>query len=409
MKKFKYILTSILLALVCLFASGCGTTTLKTEINPNGEVRCTLVVSLDGLNNDQRNDLYELFVKYGESLNNAYKTKLATLYGNIYNYAELNLDTIEKQQKYVKLQNPKFLTDDKFTIEPAKQWALNNDFSSYDSFSIQMSYASIYAYVMFFCPKALEYDANQKDIVINKQVYTSLVDTPINVLNYEKQNSTFWTAYIETCAPFYYNQKEPYLVEDIAFSNGESYSSGTKLVDVACDLLGVSKEQANLMFNFSTPYRRLHTDGTQKEDGTYEWQLGSNISGNIKMWRFIANQTMWYLFALLAGIVVLCVGGIICAVVKYTRTQKGMNALKNIQSLENPNQKTPNQTNNPVNPTQKPTQINPNAVNNANKPTQNNSSSQNNTDKTAPNTTNPKQNTQNPAQNSEKKDSSSAK
>ena len=24
-----------------------------------------------------------------------------------------------------------------------------------------------------------------------------------------------------------------------------------------------------------------------KEDGTYEWQLGSNISGRIKMWRFI--------------------------------------------------------------------------------------------------------------------------
>ena len=76
---------------------------------------------------------------------------------------------------------------------------------------------------------------------------------------------------------------------------------------------------------------------------------------------------------------------------------------------ENPNQKTPNQTNNPVNPTQKPTQINPNAVNNANKPTQNNSNSQNNTDKTAQNTSNPKQNTQNPAQNSDKKDSLSAK
>ncbi len=358
MKKFKYILTSILLAFVCLFASGCGTTTLKTEINPNGEVRCTLTVSLDGLEGTQRKNLYELFDKYGKSLNKAYKTNLATLYGNIYNYAELNLDDIEKQQKYVKLQNPKFLTDDNFTIEP-KEKTWDNDFSSYDSFSIQMSYASIYAYVMFFCPKALEYDANQNDIVINKQVYTSLVDTPINVLNYEKQNSTFWTAYIETCAPFYYNQKEPYLVDDIAFSNGESYSSGTKLVDVACDLLGVSKEQANLMFNFSTPYRRLHTDGTQKEDGTYEWQLGSNISGNIKMWRFIANQTMWYLFALLAGIVVLCVGGIICAVVKYTRTQKGMNALKNIQSLESADAKTVNETNKSVNQTQniqKPTQ-----------------------------------------------------
>lgn len=396
MKKFKYILTSILLALVCLFASGCGTTTLKTEINPNGEVRCTLTVSLDGLEGTQRKNLYVLFDEYGKSLNNAYKNNLATLYGNIYNYAERHLDDIEEQQKYVKLQNPKFLTDDGFTIEPReKTW--DNDFSSYDNFSIQMSYASIYAYVMFFCPKALEYDANQNDIVINKQVYTSLVDTPINVLNYEKQNSTFWTAYIETCAPFYYNQQEPYLVDDITVSN-KSYSSGTKLVDVVCDLLGVSKEQANLMFNFSTPYRRLHTDGTQKEDGTYEWQLGSNISGKIKMWRFTANQTMWYLFALLAGIVVLCVGGIICAVVKYTRTQKGMNALKNIQSLESADAKTFNETNKSDNQTQ-----------NIQKPTQNNSSSLNITDKTAQNTSNPKQNTQNPAQNSDKKDSSSAK
>ena len=398
MKKLKYFLTSILLVFVCLFACGCGATTLTTELSSNGQIRCTLTVSLDGLDNTQRKNLYELFVKYGDSLNEAYKTNLATLYGNIYNYSELNRNTIEDQQKYVKLQNPKYITDDKFTIEPVKQWALDNDFSSYDTFSIQMSYASIYSYVLFFCPNAFEYNSAQNDIVINKQVYSSLVDTPINVTNYSKQESAFWTAYIETCAPFYYNLQQPYLVSELVFSNGTVYHAQTNLVDVACDLLGVNKEQANYMFNFSTPYKRLHTDGTQKADGTYEWQLGSNISGRIRMWRISANQSAWYLFALLAGIIVLCIGGGVCAVVKYVRTQKGMTALKNIQSLENPNQKTPNQTSNPVNPAQN-IQNNPNAVN---KSTQNIAKPIQNAQKTV-------QNAPKPEQNSAKRESSSAK
>ena len=319
---------------VSLFVCGCGAVTLQTELNSAGQVRCTLDISLSGLTNPQRKNLYELLVKYSDSLYNAYEENLITLYGNVYNYEELNLDTPQKQFNYVITQNTKFLTSDNFEIEPKKNWATPNDFSSYENFSIQMSFASIYGYIMFFCPKTFTYDLSSNAVVIDRDVYTSLSDTPVSVLDYETVEKTFTVTYLETCAPFYYNLQEPYLVEDIQISSKvEKYSASEKLVDVVCDLLGVDSKDAEYIFGFSTPYERLHADGTKNDDGTYVWNFGNNISGTVQLWRTIANQAPWYIISLACGILTFVIGGIVCVVVKRKKTKKGMTALQNIQQF----------------------------------------------------------------------------
>lgn len=332
MKKLKYILTSIFLVLVSLVACGCGAVTLVTELSSAGQVRCTLSVSLSGLNNPQRKSLYELLVKYSDSLNDAYKENLVALYGNIYDYAEKNLDTLDKQFQFVKTQDTRFLTSDDFEIEPKKNWAMANNFSSYDRFSIQMSFASVYGYIMFFCPKAFTYDEARNAVVIDRDFYTSLSDTPVSVTDYEVIEKTFTVTYLETCAPFYYNLQEPYLVKNITISaDSKSYTQGTPLVETVCDLLGVSSDEAHYLFGFSTPYKRLHANTSKNDMGIYVWDFGNNLSGTIQLWRKTANQAIWYVISLACGILVFAVGGTICAVIKRNKTKKGMNALQNIQ------------------------------------------------------------------------------
>lgn len=334
MKKLKYILTSIFLVIVSLVACGCGAVTLVTELSSAGQVRCTLSVSLSGLNNPQRRSLYELLVKYSDSLNEAYKENLVALYGNIYDYAEKNLDTLDKQFQFVKTQDTRFLTSDDFEIEPKKNWAIANDFSTYDYFSIQMSFASVYGYIMFFCPNAFTYDEVSGAVVIDRDFYTSLSDTPVSVTDYEVIEETFTVTYLETCAPFYYNLQEPYLVKNITISaDSKSYTQGTTIVEAACDLLGVGEEDAHYLFGFSTPYKRLHANTDKNEMGIYVWDFGNNISGTIQLWRKTANQAIWYIISLACGIVVFAVGSTICAVVKRNKTKRGMNALQNIQQF----------------------------------------------------------------------------
>ena len=334
MKKLKYFLTSLLLVLVSIVACGCGAVGLTTELSSSGQVRTTLAVALDGLDNVQRRNLYELLVKYSASLNESYKENLTALYANLYDYDQLNLDTVDKQFQWIKTQDTRFLTSDNFEIEPKKNWSIATDFSSFETFSIQLSFASVYGYIMFFCPKAFIYNAERKAVVVNSDVYMSLADTPVSVLDYEKIENTFTTTYLETCAPFLYNLQEPYLTKPLSLaSNSKNYSTGTPLVEVACDLLGVNAQDAQYYFGFSTPYKRLHTDGTKNDAGVYVWSFGNSISGTIKLWRNTANQAMWYVVCLSCGMLVFVVGGVTCAVVKRKKTKKGMAALANIQQM----------------------------------------------------------------------------
>ena len=184
---------------------------------------------------------------------------------------------------------------------------------------------------MYFYPSAFVYEVETNSVVISSD-YRSMIDVPMGG-EFKEDESLFITKYIQSCIPFYYNGNEPAFFENTA--NG--IMAGTTLVSVLADRTGLTEEQANLMFNFTTPYKRVHSDGTvtlTSNGYTHSWKL-NNLNDKITLWRSYANYVPWYVLAGVIGILTFVIGAIVVAIVKNIKKKQGMKALKKINNLMN--------------------------------------------------------------------------
>ena len=96
-----------------------------------------------------------------------------------------------------------------------------------------------------------------------------------------------------------------------------------------------------LVFNFSTPYKRVHSDGVtnKTEKGyTHSWTIGQ-VDTSINLWRSYANYAPWYILAGVGGVLFVVIGAIVIAIINNKKKKQGMKALKKIANFQNNDKK----------------------------------------------------------------------
>lgn len=327
MKKLKKIALVFLFVFVGIFAVGCSQVTLSTTIRSDGAITCLLKMDIKDVNN--QSGVRNLIQGYYNQLENAYKDNLIDLYSNVYSSQSFNFDEMSKEDKYsfVVNKNSKFYIDDITNLSSTIT-------SANGIIVVQKYFSSIYAYLMYFNPQAFCYDVETESVKLTKE-YSSLVDVPINSTMQTEEN-LFFTKYLQKCKPFSYNNNEPELLADLVIS-GTTYHKGDTLVEVLCDLTGATEEQTKLYFNFSTPYRRLHSDGTitmSSYSYTHSWELTS-VNDEVSVWRNYAKPGFWYIIGLLATILGFVVALAVIILTKNKKKKIGLEALVKITQLTN--------------------------------------------------------------------------
>lgn len=311
----------------CLFFFACSPVKMSTTQYASGEISTEIefdVSTLSGTGiNSQKQKAYELVSAYHNQIVSAYKTKLVDLFDNIYK-DNASWQTMGQDSKFAFIISayPRFYACDKDTnklVGGAVTPNATQSVAEATTIKVEIAFKSIYAYLAFYCPSAYKYDAETKNIVIDKDFYSTLIDTPIMVLDDTTEATFFATKIVETCSPFFYNKEEPKLL-----SQYKTYSAGTSVVDVAKTELGLSDEVAKYVFSFTTPYSRLHSDGeiTRTQDGyTHTWAWENDIDGQIKVFRNYANQVVYYGIALIVGGILMAVA-IVLSIVKNRKSKK---------------------------------------------------------------------------------------
>lgn len=274
---------------------------------------------------------------YFNQLNEAYINNIVSLYSNVYDF--IALDTSEDKSMYDETQEKydyilsKTLNRYLVIYENEEDKEEYKTDSKAKTISIKKEFISIYGYIMYFYPSAFEYNAEKNAVVISDS-YKSLIDIPIGG-GFEQEENLFTIRSIQYCTPFYYNGKEPTLFKSITV-NDKSFPEGTTLMKVLSDSTGkTEKDLQKLGFSFSTPYKRVHSDGTvsQTKNGyTHSWTLG-NIGSTVSVWRTYANSPAWYVIAGCVGILMVAIGFIVVKVVNDAKKKRGMKALKQLDQL----------------------------------------------------------------------------
>lgn len=333
MQKFKKWLLCIFAFLISLTMFGCAKVNFETRLTSSGAITTKVNIQLDGFSTSQKAHVFKILSAYIDQLDEAYVENLVDLYSNVYDFAALDttegkteFDTIEEKYVYIISQMPsKFLIQDTDDISQGEQNTL---------IKINKNFASIYAYVLYSYPSAFEYNPEKKAVVITDS-YQSMVDVPFGG-TFEEDESLFVTKYIQSCHPLYYDGKAPAFLKDAKITGlVEEIKKGDTLTEVLAREIGITEEEVDMVFNFSTPYRRMHSNGeiSQTENGyTHTWKL-NGVDSKITFWRTYANSPAWYITAAGAGILVLIVGFIVVAVIKIRKKRQGMKALKQIDAL----------------------------------------------------------------------------
>lgn len=340
MKKFKKVLLCICLLFVCVMSFGCSTVSMHTTLKSNGAIVASIDIDLSKMSTDRRK-VYQVAKEYYHQLDKAYEDNMLTLFSQVYSGVDafVNDNSTASKLSYIVARNSNYLVSD------TTQIPTDDNLGECKFIYLEKTFASIYAYLFYFYPNAFEYNAELNKVKV-KADYHSLVDIPFNS-TCEEQNSLFYDTIIQTCNPFYYNGKEPeFLYGKTIIGSGVvlNVAPGDKLVDKLAEALGYSNRadaegNVDLEFNFSTPYKRVYSDGvfSQTHEGyTHTWQL-ENINSPIKLWRNYANQLPWYILAGGAVIIGTAVAFVVVWFIQKVKRNKGMKALKKITEFENQN------------------------------------------------------------------------
>lgn len=177
-----------------------------------------------------------------------------------------------------------------------------------NGFEIYKDFGNMYAFMYY----------NYGTVLDNK----FLNDVPLDGVLTVGQNS-FLTIYTQDCKTLYDASGAP-----------QKYAGTTvgfvpivNLIISAVNSAGAGKilfDDAALQFSFSTPYGRVHSDGTESQSGRYyvhTWAvLNTDLSMPITITRVGANSGMWYVLAL--GLTLVFVLGLAAIIVLQPRSKK---------------------------------------------------------------------------------------
>ena len=338
--KFKKILLSIFCVLMPFFMFACSPVTLTTRQFNNGIVQMSLEFNVEGLDEIDKTKLIQITNGYVDGLNSAYLDNFYNLFSKQYD-SLLNgfLELSEEDKLSFILQN-----FSNFSVVPSNlgetQGAIVDRYVIIEGNTMRVGFTfmSIYSYILYFNPSAYMYDEETNAVVINSENYGSLIDIPISSVSVEEERKLFTIDVIQTCSPFSYDGKEAVLLEDLVVNNRITHMAGEKLVDVVVSELNLSETEAEFVYNFITPYSRVHSDGeiSDTEDGImHTWNLNGNIMGEIKLWRTSANQVSWYVLGILVGLIIIGVGVIIIVIQNRKKKKDGLELLKKVDDLVN--------------------------------------------------------------------------
>lgn len=336
MKKLKKILLCFFTFLVSLTMFGCAEVKYDTRLVSNGAIVSNIEIDIS------QGYLYQnrvsiVLQEYFKQLNNAYDENLVSLFSNIYDFDALDtsedksmFNTLQKKVDYICEKNQQYvISRDLVSDDDYKEF----DFDSQKhTIKFQKTFISIYAYVMYFYPNAFEYNAEKNAVVISNS-YKSMVDIPMSG-DFKEDESLFINKYIQTCVPFYYNGEEPKFLKDGSGTYRDAVA-GMSLAEALSNETGLTEEDVKLIFSFTTPYKRLHSNGTftETEKGyTHTFNL-SNMSSTVTFWRTYANYSAWYITAAIIGILVLIVGFVSVKIILNIKKKQGLKALKKLDEL----------------------------------------------------------------------------
>ncbi|MBQ3047886.1 MAG: hypothetical protein IJD48_02605 [Clostridia bacterium] len=338
MNKLKKILLCVCLLFVSIISFGCSSVTMNTTLKNNGAIVASIDVELTGSLSTKRK-AYQIAKEYYQQLDKAYEENIIKMFSGIYSDVDAFVNDMDATTKisYILTKNPNYIAGD------TKQAPAIENLEQSNFMYVEKTFASVYAYLFYFYPDAFEYNATEKKVKVSAE-YKSLVDIPL-ISSYEEENSLFVDKIIQTCNPFYYNGKEPEFLYDKTINVSGltlNIKIGDKLVNILAEAFGFAdresaEEAVKLYFNFSTPYRRVYSDGTLSRTGlgyTHSWQI-ENVNSSIKLWRHFANYLPWYVSAAVLVVVGTIIAFIVVYVVKKSKKAKGMKALQKIANLEN--------------------------------------------------------------------------
>lgn len=328
LKKF---FTFAICALFTLSFFGCSPIILQTTQGKNGNVKTSLTLHSSNLSSHQKEVVYLFTEAYSTQLFTAYQTKLISLFSELYDFESLELSTETEKLNHIFLNNNNFkLLAGNVDFSLTSQQFLSSENSS---LTISIGFVSVYAYMMFFCPDAFSFDEVSHSVKFHSTTYQMLIDAPIIPTNFEISDTAFITTYLQTCIPFSYNGAEPALLENYGI-----YPAGTSLASAIQQELEESGEDAQFIFQFFTPFSRLHSSGTTQsvQNGiVHTWSLGNNILGEVLLWRNYSNHTLWYIIALCAGILTVSIGFLTTHFIQKQKSSNKTSPPEN--SNENPN------------------------------------------------------------------------
>ena len=320
----------------CFFSFACSPVTMSTTQYSSGEILVEIEFDISTLSGTQKNKAFKLAEEYHKQVTNAYKENLVGLFDNIYkdneNWAKLT--STEDKFTIIKSAYPRFIAcykDAKVHSEYDGGAVLTDSVltESATILKVEIAFTTIYAYLAYFCPSAYQFDEESKNIVIDSEIYSTLIDTPVMVLDSKTEDTFFAKQIIETCSPFYYNKEQPKLLE-----NYKTYVAGASIVEVAKTELGLTDEEASFVFSFTTPYSRVHSNGTIEsvENGTKHTWTFDNIDGQATIYRNYANQIVYYLIAIGVGVAVM----LVAVVLSFIKAGKDKKILQQNSQSGNP-------------------------------------------------------------------------